>query len=459
MARRRSGPRRRRARLRHRVLLGEARAPRRARRSASTRRPRNSRPRAGCRRRPGSSSRSSRRPAEDVPLPDARSTSRSPSTARRSGPTRRNGSPRPRGCFVPAGGSLFLTNSMLAHLCTPDLDEEPITNVLVRPLFGQYRTKWPEYPRHRVPHLARRLDPHLARERLRARRAARAAARRRCEDARLLLRRSPPSGRAAGRARISGRRTCDDDEDSIAANIAEWTETNAQHTDANAQRAWDHEGILWGVFAIPEEQVGALPDVNGLDVVELGCGTAYFGSWLARRGARVTGVDPTPAQLATARRMMEQKGLEFPLVEAPGESVPLPDASFDLAVSEYGASLWADPVQVDPRGGAAAAPGRPARLPHELDARLPLRAHRRRRDGRRGAPARPVRDVPHPVGRRDRHRVPPLARRLDRAPAQARLRGRGAARAAAARGRRSTPTTTTTSPSSGRATGPPRRSG
>jgi len=26
-------------------------------------------------------------------------------------------------------------------------------------------------------------------------------------------------------------------EDSIAANIAEWTETNAQHTDANAQRA------------------------------------------------------------------------------------------------------------------------------------------------------------------------------------------------------------------------------
>jgi ubiquinone/menaquinone biosynthesis C-methylase UbiE len=134
-------------------------------------------------------------------------------------------------------------------------------------------------------------------------------------------------------------------QDSIAANIAEWTETNAQHTDANAQRAWDHEGILWGVFAVPEEQVGALPDVNGLDVVELGCGTAYFGSWLARRGARVTGVDPTPAQLATARRMMTQKELEFPLVEAPGEDVPLPDASFDLAVSEYGASLWADPYK------------------------------------------------------------------------------------------------------------------
>lgn len=40
---------------------------------------------------------------------------------------------------------------------------------------------------------------------------------------------------------------------------------------------------------------------------------------------------------------MQETGIEFPLVEAPGEAVPLPDASFDLAVSEYGASLWAVP--------------------------------------------------------------------------------------------------------------------
>jgi SAM-dependent methyltransferase len=135
-----------------------------------------------------------------------------------------------------------------------------------------------------------------------------------------------------------------EDVDSIAANVAEWTQTNEEHTDANAERAWAHPGILWGVFAIPEAEIRALPEsFDGLDVVELGCGTAYFGSWLARRGARVTGVDPTPAQLATARRMIEQTGIELELVEAPGEAVPLPDASFDLAVSEYGASLWADP--------------------------------------------------------------------------------------------------------------------
>ena len=43
--------------------------------------------------------------------------------------------------------------------------------------------------------------------------------------------------------------------------------------------------------------------------------------------------------------MMDATGIRFPLVEAPGERVPLPDASFDLAFSEYGASLWADPAK------------------------------------------------------------------------------------------------------------------
>jgi hypothetical protein len=39
----------------------------------------------------------------------------------------------------------------------------------------------------------------------------------------------------------------------------------------------------------PEQQLGVLGDVAGLDVIELGCGTAYFSAWLARRGARPTG--------------------------------------------------------------------------------------------------------------------------------------------------------------------------
>jgi SAM-dependent methyltransferase len=133
--------------------------------------------------------------------------------------------------------------------------------------------------------------------------------------------------------------------DYVKQNVARWTEANAEYTDAQAERAWAKEEIDWGVWQIPESQLDVLGNVEGLDIVELGCGTAYFSAWLARRGARVVGVDPTPAQLETARRLQRETGLEFPLVQAVGEDVPLPDDSFDLVLSEYGASLWADPDQ------------------------------------------------------------------------------------------------------------------
>jgi SAM-dependent methyltransferase len=55
------------------------------------------------------------------------------------------------------------------------------------------------------------------------------------------------------------------------------------------------------------------------------------------------GVDISENQLATAREMQAYHGLEFPLIHAGAEDVPRPDGSFDLAVSEYGASLWCDP--------------------------------------------------------------------------------------------------------------------
>src|SRR5919199_828541 len=128
-------------------------------------------------------------------------------------------------------------------------------------------------------------------------------------------------------------------------NVANWTRVNAEYTDRAAAAAWAKEEITWGEFGATESELGLLGDVNGLDIVELGCGTAYFSAWLARRGARVVGVEPTPAQLATARRMQEETGIQFPLLEAAAEAVPLPDASFDLVHSEYGASIWADPYK------------------------------------------------------------------------------------------------------------------
>jgi SAM-dependent methyltransferase len=146
--------------------------------------------------------------------------------------------------------------------------------------------------------------------------------------------------------------------DYVRVNRDHWTKANAEYTDRRAEHAWSEDEISWGVWSTPESEVNVLPDVRGKDVVELGCGTAYVGAWLKKRGARrVVGVDVTPAQLATARRMNEQTGLGLELVEANAEQTGLPSASFDLAVSEYGASIWCDPRKWIPEAARLLRPG------------------------------------------------------------------------------------------------------
>lgn len=121
---------------------------------------------------------------------------------------------------------------------------------------------------------------------------------------------------------------------------------NAEYTDRRASGDWAQEEITWGMCRARESDVRVLPDVRGKDVVELGCGTGYFGAWVKRRGARrFVGVDVTPAQLATARRMNQEFTLGLEFVEANAEETGLPDASFDLVLSLYGASIWCDPFK------------------------------------------------------------------------------------------------------------------
>lgn len=148
-----------------------------------------------------------------------------------------------------------------------------------------------------------------------------------------------------------------DDRTSIERNQAYWTSQASDYAVAG-RRSWATDEFTWGQYSVPEAEVGALPDVAGKDVVEIGCGTAYISAWLARAGAgSVVGLDPTPAQLATARLLQDEFGPRFPLVRGAGENVPLRDESFDFAVSEYGAAIWADPYQWLPEAARLLRPG------------------------------------------------------------------------------------------------------
>ncbi|CAN5122792.1 class I SAM-dependent methyltransferase [soil metagenome] len=145
--------------------------------------------------------------------------------------------------------------------------------------------------------------------------------------------------------------------DYIERNRSYWDEQADEYAGAG-RRNWADNEITWGIWGVPEADARLLPDsLEGLDVIELGCGTAYVAAWLARRGARVTGLDNSPRQLETARQLQQEHGLEFPLMLGQAENVPLPDASFDLVVSEYGAAIGADPYKWIPEAARLLRPG------------------------------------------------------------------------------------------------------
>jgi SAM-dependent methyltransferase len=124
-----------------------------------------------------------------------------------------------------------------------------------------------------------------------------------------------------------------------------WEIVNERFTDADADDQWATDGIRWGLFRLPDAELGLLGDVEGLAVAELGCGTAFLSASLVRAGAFPVALDVSPAQLDTALRCQRHHRMSFPLVEADAGHVPLRSGVFDLVVSEYGAAPWCDPAR------------------------------------------------------------------------------------------------------------------
>ena len=130
--------------------------------------------------------------------------------------------------------------------------------------------------------------------------------------------------------------------DHISINRDVW-QKDAENWVAPGERLWASEP-RWGIWGLPEADLKLLPEnMTGKDAIELGCGTGYVSAWMTRLGARVTGIDVTAAQLVTARRLAEVHGANITFLEGDAEATGLPDASFDFAISEYGAAIWCRP--------------------------------------------------------------------------------------------------------------------
>ena len=113
---------------------------------------------------------------------------------------------------------------------------------------------------------------------------------------------------------------------------------------AAGRRAWADDVLRWGIWGTPEPELGLAGGIQaGTDVIELGCGTAEVSAWLARQGARPVAVDFARKQVQNVETLQRDLGIQFEVVGANAEDVRYDEESFDVAISEYGASLWCDP--------------------------------------------------------------------------------------------------------------------
>jgi SAM-dependent methyltransferase len=142
-----------------------------------------------------------------------------------------------------------------------------------------------------------------------------------------------------------------------ARNRAMWDAYSDEYQARHAAALDKAGGLTWGAGEIPESDLNVLGDVAGKDILELGCGAAQWSIGLALVGARPVGLDLSTRQLDHARRLMSEAGVDFPLVNASAEAVPLPDQSFDIVFCDHGAMTFADPYLTVPEVSRLLRPG------------------------------------------------------------------------------------------------------
>src|SRR5688572_11512441 len=74
----------------------------------------------------------------------------------------------------------------------------------------------------------------------------------------------------------------------------------------------------------------------GDKVLDVGCGTGVVAVTAARKGAKATGLDLTPALLERAKYNAEQAGVSIDWHEGDAEALPFSDNQFDVVLSQFG---------------------------------------------------------------------------------------------------------------------------
>jgi SAM-dependent methyltransferase len=140
-------------------------------------------------------------------------------------------------------------------------------------------------------------------------------------------------------------------------NRVHWEGESDAYQERNRSQLNRWDVLAWGVYDVPEDEIHALGDVRGLRTLEYGCGGCQSGIKVAMRGAAVTGVDLSMAQLRHGLEHMEETGVRIPVVQGDGELLPFAAESFDLVFCDHGVMGFADPYRTVPEVARVLRPG------------------------------------------------------------------------------------------------------
>lgn len=132
---------------------------------------------------------------------------------------------------------------------------------------------------------------------------------------------------------------------------------------AMARHMWGSVGsyaTMGDLFAAAGRDAVELVGVEGLDVLDVACGTGNTALAAARAGAtHVTGVDLTPSLLAEAARRADAEGLtdRVTWIESDMAVLPVPDHDHDRVLSTFGAMFATDQEGVAAELRRACRPG------------------------------------------------------------------------------------------------------
>ena len=133
----------------------------------------------------------------------------------------------------------------------------------------------------------------------------------------------------------------------LASNRKAWDGWAAVHF---GSEYYDVAGFKTGKCTLKSVEVEELGDVTGKSLLHLQCHFGLDSLSLARRGARVTGVDFSEQAVSTAWRLNEEENLGARFVRSNIYELPeCLDDRFDIVFTSYGALCWLP----DPRRWAA----------------------------------------------------------------------------------------------------------